>query len=225
MTTYALALLGVLMATSGIACGGKTSDDEADSSSFVDAGLDGDLDAVIEVDPDALLREPKIHRPTADACTAPRPPGNVHTTGDAGPDSCNGDTQCTAGTNGRCDQATWTPVCTYDTCFGDADCKADELCACRGTPGGVDVYGIGAENETNICRHAACHVDADCGAPGHGYCSPSYVGFDCTGLDGWFCHTPYDQCVDAEDCAPPTTCEFDVVSGRWACGSICGRAG
>jgi hypothetical protein len=130
---------------------------------------------------------------------------------------CSVDSQCTAGTNGRC----LAPgrlagcFCSYDTCFADSDCKLGGPCACRGTG------TVGA----NTCLAGNCRVDADCG-PG-GSCSPTY-DFGCgryLGIVGYYCHTKNDTCLDDSDCvpagapigAPAADCRHNPATGAWTC--------
>lgn len=147
---------------------------------------------------------PPEHRPTAEACTADRPPGNPQPA-QAG-DECEKDADCSAGVNGRCIGLGGPNHCSYDECQSDADCSAPELCDCR------SVFGA------NVCVPADCHVDADCG-PG-GYCSPG-IGYDEPGcVDfGYHCHHPGDSCLSDLDChqGEPTTYCFYANDGSWGC--------
>ena len=64
-------------------------------------------------------------------------------------------------------------------------------------------------------------VDADCGAGG--FCSPTWFSaFGRWRVDGYYCHTPMDQCRDDSDCtgqtiAGPTRCSYSVEAGVWSC--------
>ena len=85
------------------------------------------------------------------------------------------------------------------------------MCACQGTP-----YSTRA----NVCRPGNCRVDADCGPSGS--CSPSQSTSGCGGdLDGYFCHTAADECIDDADCVTesgmPQFCAHDKPSGHWKC--------
>ena len=174
--------------------------------------------------------------PTACGC----PDGGSHAP--VGPDAspclcgaCGQDSDCTAGTNGRCGEegpAAYL-ICSYDQCFADSDCEGGVPCTCRGTAA-----------RPNLCQTGSnCTVDADCG-PG-GYCSPSLVNNACfcdstqpcsdaggcsrvngisvpcecgdTCAHGYFCHTRCDACVDDSDCGGPATCNYDAVDQRWEC--------
>jgi hypothetical protein len=162
--------------------------------------------------------------------------------------ACMRDSDCVAGTNGRCLQALGPACgyyCSYDDCTQDSDCTANAPCACRASS---------SDTGPNTCATGSdCRVDADCG-PG-GFCSPSLVGSPCeciseifcqadsgsscseTGPDGvtksvpcscdgncghgYFCHTPKDSCLNDGECASGT-CNFDLKSKAWMCtGVIC----
>lgn len=159
---------------------------------------------------------PMNHRATATACSNTRAAGScsVVSSADGGvpvASACLNDTECTAGTNGRC-----LPVprgiscqCSYDTCFSDADCNLGGPCACRPKNGN-------ASTAANVCLKGNCQIDADCG-PG-GYCSPTF-DFGCgsySGIVGYYCHTPKDACVDNSDCAMGD-CRYNPAVGAWAC--------
>jgi hypothetical protein len=130
---------------------------------------------------------------------------------------CNADSQCTAGTNGRCvGNGHDGCSCSYDTCSTDADCPSGQLCDCR------DLWHYGS-NGPNSCLPSNCRVDADCG-PG-GYCSPS-LDSGCglyLGVTGWFCHTAHDTCVNDSECAGldggfgAPFCAYHPEAGHWAC--------
>ena len=157
---------------------------------------------------------PKVHRATAETCTADRPAG---TTG-AGPDEgeCMVDADCAAGTYGRCVQDLGKArACSYDECAADADCGGGSVCECRNP----------AKHDANVCVHGNCKTDADCQG---GYCSPSAVTLDpfCSldvpiGSVGYFCHTSADECVDDVDCEGGTatfpSCFFDVDKAHFDC--------
>jgi hypothetical protein len=124
---------------------------------------------------------------------------------------CDSDSQCTMGTNGRCvEQGGGIAYCgcTYDTCADDSACPTGQTCACHGSP-----YNSGG----NTCVPGNCRVDSDCG-PG-GYCSPSYAQEGCGGLEGYYCHTPKDQCVNDGDCMTSgfQVCMYEIAQGAWQC--------
>ena len=188
-------------------------------------------------------RAPEHHRPISAACPTERGPGLPRLEGCA-PDggglspTCWQDSDCTAGTNGRCLNARFAcmSVCSYDACNTDADCPSKVPCVCRASA---------ADLAANVCVTASnCAVDADCGPDG--FCSPSVVNdfCDCPAtslcLDstacyagntkvpcacgdscghGYYCHTPSDTCLDDSDC-DGGTCNYDRLDKRWTC-SIC----
>ena len=140
---------------------------------------------------------------------------------------CDADSECDAGTNGRCTGTLPAPLsCTYDECFDDLDCPPATPCDCRSSS---------SDTAANICLTGShCAIDSDCG-PG-GYCSPSPSADDCNPL--YYCHTSADTCVnaadcpvaapcdssDASDCGQTETCNYDVQAGHWACAAECLRA-
>jgi hypothetical protein len=142
------------------------------------------------------------------------PKGNCNSTGNPG--TCHEDSDCTSGTDGRCNQL-GGPLpgcgCDYDTCMQDTDCPTGQTCACHGSP---DVGGAG-----NTCTASGCRVDTDCGTDG--YCSPAYNTMSCGGLLGYFCHTASDACVDDTDCPSsmgPQVCTYSSTQGHWICGQV-----
>jgi hypothetical protein len=142
------------------------------------------------------------HRSTGTMCPSERGPGNGL---GALVDECTQDSDCTAGTNGRCLNYHRT-VCSYDDCFSDSDCRGVEPCQCR--PSATSMF-------PNYCVIGSnCRLDSDCGP--NGFCSPSMS--DCMGTpSGYFCHTPQDTCVNDSDCSNPQTCEYDKQSYHWSC--------
>lgn len=134
---------------------------------------------------------------------------------------CGQDSDCTAGTNGRCLMSfPGGPYCSYDDCFSDTDCSNKLACVCRDSASSFDA---------NTCMPSGgCLVDTDCGP--NGFCSPSLVAkLDCMCPSnvggtydndrcghGYFCHTQKDSCVNDSDCNG-TTCAYDMVDNRWSC--------
>jgi hypothetical protein len=172
---------------------------------------------------DAAVRVPQTHRASRSACPAGRGAGSVCTTLESGGGgTCQLDSDCTAGPNGRCFSpqgpiAECSPTaCSYDQCQSDSDCPALVPCECRG-----DAQSSGA----NTCVTGGnCATDADCGP--QGFCSPgAYAKFCATPI--YFCHTAADTCLDDSDCPAPDasgplqTCNYDSQAHHFACGDIC----
>ena len=172
---------------------------------------------------DTLRRVPMNHRAVADACPTTRAAGACPYP-DAGTlTGCSTDSQCTMGTNGRCIQEVRVAACScsYDQCASDSECTGGAVCACR-------VNSRGARG-ANVCLAANCRTDSDCGA--QGFCSPT-LDFGCgayTGLTGYYCHTPQDECIDDGDCAGRDAgpfgggmpfCGYSPMVGHWACASV-----
>ena len=101
-----------------------------------------------------------------------------------------------------------------DQCLSDADCAGGAVCSCA--PNTHEWAG----QSRNICVPADCHVDGECG-PG-GACSPT-VSADCGpfyGIQGYYCHTPVDNCTVDSECVQGTThgnCTYAPQTGHWAC--------
>jgi hypothetical protein len=180
-------------------------------------GSDGLINSATDMSQPDLARSkvPVIHRPTAPICPSDRPAAgcSVQFPGAL----CHLDSDCTAGTNGRCSGNGHDGCnCTYDTCTSDANCPSGTLCACR-NPSRND-------QGANVCLPSNCRVDADCG-PG-GYCSPSFdPGCGAySGVTGWFCHTAADTCTNDSDCTGQdfgftegNYCGFFPQVGHWQC--------
>jgi hypothetical protein len=156
---------------------------------------------------------PTMHRPVPMTC--PPVVGNCPArTTDMGTMGCASDQDCTTSPHGHCDVMFNGCSCDYDTCLGDSDCPANNICACaspRGEP-------------ANVCVPGNCRVDADCG-PG-GYCSLS-LGMGCIGrlpVQGAFCHSKADTCTNDADCMSSTGgfnyCQWHPELGHWACTMI-----
>jgi hypothetical protein len=158
--------------------------------------------------PDASTEVPTSHRPDDSQCATVPPAGDCGNVPDG---VCTGDSDCTMGTNGRCNESTGGALfcsCQYDACAADTDCPSGQLCACHGSP-----YTGG---DGNTCVQGNCRVDSDCGAGG--YCSPS-AGGGCGGLSGYYCHTTSDTCVNDDDCSSggPESCQWSSTDERWEC--------
>lgn len=182
-----------------------------DAASAGDTGIDAGLvnDAGSDAARDAGVRVPMYHRADDSECTAAAPAGNC-SFGGGGGISCAADSDCTSGTNGRCNMNIGGAAfcrCTYDTCVHDTDCATGETCACHGATYHAD---------GNECIAGNCRTDADCGA--NGFCSPTIGG--CGSLAGYYCHTASDTCVDDTDCTSGgglQACEYVSASARWEC--------
>jgi hypothetical protein len=154
---------------------------------------------------------PDEHR--AQAATCSRNP-EVGSTGDASAVSCASDAECMLDGESIVPQHCIAQQCGVDECFVDSDCGSDRLCVCSADDGG------GLRLPVNRCVAAQCHVDADCGAGA--YCSPSR-GY-CGSVDGFYCHTSEDTCVDeSTDCScGGNACVYAPPVGHFVCGTnIC----
>lgn len=150
-------------------------------------------------------RIPANHRAEeGSACPNDRAPAGIPAS--CAPDSgvtprgdCQQDSDCNAGTNGRCVQLRGCYMaCSYDECFHDSDCAGNVPCQCRGSA---------SSTAANICLvNSNCRVDNDCG-PG-GYCSPSQ-------LDGCIrmCNVP---------CGSESHCYEGTTEVPCWCGQSCG---
>lgn len=186
------------------------------TASNASAGSSGGLSAV-----------PTNHRPNDVTCPQERGPGSASVV-----DECSQDAECTQGINGRCISPNVVGPfggsrCSYDQCFSDADCPANQPCKCRESA---------ALNLPNICIAGGnCRIDSDCGLDG--FCSPSLFYID-SSIDatsssgsgfatfGYFCHTSKDRCrndsdCDASNCRPAAGCGFMAcgysTDDRWDC--------
>jgi Cys-rich repeat protein len=199
---------------------------KGDSSTKHDSSTHGDAANKGDSSRSCTPTTPTSHRATATACSTTRPPsqpGDASVPDGGGIGGCTVDSECTAGTNGRCGRDGQIIGCTYDDCSTDATCGAGKLCEC-GAPNG-------AGRGPNVCIPSNCDTDSDCGTGG--YCSPTYDttcgGFD--GVVGYFCHKAadectMDQCVNDSDCAMESDggvmtsagyCAWDPSSSRWGC--------
>jgi hypothetical protein len=225
--------LGLSVVIGVIACGGSVSTIAADtgesgardSGPRRDTGVARDAGGQAAHAPDSPVATevPMRHRPNDSGCATPPATGNCSSAGYEEPDGssafpCRTDGQCTQGTNGPCNTAAPIPImgcrCDYDTCTGDADCPAGQLCVCHGS---AEAFGFG-----NTCMPGNCRVDGDCGP--HGYCSPSAETENCGSVVGYFWHTAADACVNDSDCSETitTACMWSTADGRWECQSAPG---
>ncbi len=219
LTPFTLALFASVGGCGGRSEGGAAADS---ATPAIDGGADSVADSVADTfvfldsypdSPpiDAAGREPVRHRPAPLACAPDRIAGIR-----GGTPGCTADAECTEGKEGRCgyDSATSRDKCTYDACLADGDCAAGEVCICRN-----EFSATLRQAWPTVCAKGNCVVDANCG-PG-GYCSPNTVVRGCnSGLEGWYCHTKLDRCIDDADCyygGLYGKCQYDRVAGYWAC--------
>jgi hypothetical protein len=158
---------------------------------------------------------PTNHRAAGSACPSQRGSTMSPCVNEAGvnpPGMCSKDTDCTAGTNGRCESngpAICLTRCSYDTCSSDSDCPPHVPCDCRASS---------TDPSPNSCITGSnCRVDSDCGASG--YCSPSTTSL--CDLAGYFCHTAGDQCGNDTDCGTSDACAFNAQDQKWECTQQC----
>jgi hypothetical protein len=202
----------LLVATTG--CGGSV------QGGSRDAGAPGPIvGATGDAGTSSVSTQPPInHRPSDALCSSVPPAADCMLGAPA--DTCERDSQCTAGVNGRCFANGDGPIshceCTYDECQHDSQCSGGSTCVCHGSP-----YTGGAGN---TCKASDCRVDADCGSGG--FCSPSMDVTQCNGagVAGYFCHTASDQCTNDSDCpqatAGPEACVYTASAGHWACATV-----
>jgi hypothetical protein len=144
--------------------------------------------------------------PEASTCTAPDG-------GTCGP--CAMDSDCTAGTNGRCFTGRFAyRSCSYDQCFSDSDCDAGGPCECRTSS---------SSTATNVCLTGSnCRDDSDCG-PG-GYCSPSVPSLSCACLSTELCGDAGGGCYEFTGSGPVGTPPGPGWTGvPCSCGDSCGH--
>jgi hypothetical protein len=134
---------------------------------------------------------------------------------------CQSDTDCTGVSTfqgpGKCISSNGQMLCSYDTCFSDADCGArPAVCLCQGQWRVWSAVGPG-----NACRSGNCRDDSDC--PGS-VCSPSPAfGGSFYGWVGYYCHTPQDQCHCDADCSGANGyCDYNPEIAAWACANFGG---
>ncbi len=230
-------VLGVLLITSLIDCGGKTDDDSKTGSGAGGNKGSGGISAAggntavggtsmggsagsmasggshAGASPVAP-RVPAVHRADALLCVgvfSPPEPIGVAGAG-AGYNQCTKHADCTDGVNGKCTtggagRTAYQYSCYYDRCATDADCAASKICYCT------------ASSAARCLSVGNCRTDADCGGGAYSYCSPS-MSWDCAGyrpIDGHHCHTAADSCIDDKDCTGNDYCNFDVYEARWKC--------
>jgi hypothetical protein len=200
-------VLSVLVALIGaVHCGGSTTSTNMDHDVTPDAGVPVTPDGGDPVTPDGAILDPQggdacarlivvNRRPQAVACSAtPAPDAALPPYG-----------------GGNLDGG------SPDQCITDSDCTDGGICSCKGAS-----RGWGGASNGNVCIPGNCRVDSDCG-PG-GACSPT-VDPGCGsfyGVEGYYCHTCADQCLNDADCTsdsgPNGYCAYDPSVGYWACG-------
>jgi hypothetical protein len=200
----------VILAAAGVggsSCTGKSLTLPAPNASEPDASVSSQ-----DAGRDDTGRVPKEHRASHAQCPTER--GAVTPTSDGCPVNalhCAQDSDCADGKNGRCyDVGVCPSDCSYDDCFQDSDCENQTPCVCRST----------ATDENYCFTLSNCSVDADCGDSA--YCSPSFVAASCicespSCVEGYFCHTTRDLCVDDGDCPAMQSCGFDSNEQRFSC--------
>jgi hypothetical protein len=165
---------------------------------------------------------PSQHRPTGTVCSPGLDAGVARSTWDGGTrnpetgadggaitctSSSNSCPSCANGLASRC----LNGECFCDECNSDQDCPGGGVCSCGLTRGYAGV------SQGNVCVPANCRVDSDCGQGG--YCSPT-VSSGCGafyGVQGYYCHTPQDQCLNDADCGGSAYCAYSPQAGIWAC--------
>jgi hypothetical protein len=106
-------------------------------------------------------------------------------------------------------------LCSIDACLTDDDCPMESACGCAPVAGQWSVY---SPYWPNVCMPGNCRVDADCGVGG--FWSPSYA--KCSRLQGYYCHSPADTCVDSTDCNGGDSCAYEAAVGHFTCGvAVC----
>jgi hypothetical protein len=152
--------------------------------------------------------EPKNHRTAEMACGPSMPAKTCATDADCSSPAPQPAGKCVAGT------------CSWNQCTQDGDCTGNDVCVCQNQSFGWAHMSLGS-----VCVPANCHTDSDCG-PG-GFCSPT-VSASCGpfyGVQGFYCHTCKDTCIDDSDCGPAWDggpagyCAYDPSVGHWACGN------
>ena len=85
----------------------------------------------------------------------------------------------------------------------------------------IELYPNVTACTRNTCVYSNCWTDADCRAGF--FCSPTVaLGCGSSGVQGFYCHTGQDTCVDDSDCVGPAGspggyCAFDGSVGHWTC--------
>jgi hypothetical protein len=125
-------------------------------------------------------------------------------------DTCQEDSDCTVGANGRCPRVLATTLCVYETCQTDADCMTGLRCVCANEGGSGD----------HVCTSSNCGDDLGC--PENRECK---VDESVGGIPrAWVqhCTTEHDECSSRADCDPNDInrdwCGYDFKRQLWTCG-------
>lgn len=156
---------------------------------------------------------PAVHRETATTCGAPVP-------GTCGPDvnpgePCLADTDCSAQSGGSCIRVHGSfCTCTYNDCAADAECGAEQLCACNAA--------IRQGNVVNHCLPSNCKVDSDCGTGQYCGAALDDICGSFLGVARYACTTPNDRCRTDRDCGAMANqsspfCTYSNELGYWYC--------
>lgn len=156
-------------------------------------------------------REPEQHRAEATDCDAERPAGDVEGSDYPVEGECMTDADCVDGDRGRCENFRGLAECTYDECVSDSECATGGPCGCE----------MSFWSDANACLQGNCQVDGDCGDGG--YCSPTLSSCGSySGVVGYWCHTPEDECVNDSECTDtamggPGYCMYSSEVTHWVC--------
>jgi hypothetical protein len=189
----------------------------------------------------SVMRVPSNHRAST-TCAARAATTSVDPSacGDAGEFSCASDADCSETSAGFCYVGNCYSECLSDACHADSECPSGQMCAC-----------IATGNACIAIAQGSCLTDSDCGACGfcslnlvecgmsHKFCGDvgsceGYAGIAdgwvstgcnsfCSGrcTQGYFCHTPQDNCTDDSDCGVASHCAFASVFQSWMCVGDC----
>lgn len=135
-----------------------------------------------------------IHRESAEACLDKFVPSDEPIAAcDVEGSTCQADTDCTDGVQGKCSFEQDACGCTYG-CETDADCGEGQFCACAGddSPSLIPDF-------QNVCVPINdCTIDVDCGE--NSFCGFSQALDACFAVYELGCFTPDDECRTDEDC-------------------------
>ncbi|MEM7155313.1 MAG: ferritin-like domain-containing protein [Myxococcota bacterium] len=175
-----------------------------DGTPILQRDVDGSVPTGFE-----LCGDGSIHRVSAVACDDPMPRGDACTLEGQ---SCEVDADCNAAPHGRClemwGQKDLTCGCQYG-CESDADCDANEMCACGGEENGYPGQ--------STCIPTECANDDACGD------AMCLLGFGDDGCSLFFagaCATADDECASTNDCSDFANC-WPSSEGNWTCEDFC----